>query len=83
MASPASPPASSSAHSAALSEHENSSSAAAVVGRLSEANAEEEIKLGGIILTPTTHDGRKMVSDRIVVTNPRRTPKNSQPFEAP
>jgi len=60
-----------------------SSSAAAVVGRLSEANAEEEIKLGGIILTPTTHDGRKMVSDRIVVTNPRRTPKNSQPFEAP
>lgn len=60
-----------------------SSSSAAAVGRLSEANADEEIKLGGIILTPTTNDGRKMVSDRIVVTNPRRTPKKSQPFEAP
>jgi hypothetical protein len=56
---------------------------AAAKMRLSEADADEEVKLAGIILTPTTHDGRKMVSDRIVVNNPRRTPKKSRPVAAP
>jgi hypothetical protein len=69
--------------SAARKERRFTSPAPVALKWLSEADANEEVKLSDVILTPTAHDGRKMASERIVVTNPRRTPKKSpQPVEA-